>query len=295
LRNKCAGHWWKKSKEQRINKTVTVKKFGISVAETVDNLSEKWAKRSGSRPKVSVCMAVYQGERYIGPQLKSILPQLSDSDEVVIVDDGSTDSTCSQIAELQDSRLIVVHHTKNRGILRSFETALSRCSGEVIFLSDSDDLWLPKKVETVLEAFAHDADLVLVASDAILIDADGNKIGDSFYAQRGKFRAGVWSNLLVGKFHGCTMAFRSTLLQSVLPFPSGRRAHHDTWIGCVNALAGGKTKYIPEPLVAYRRHSSNDTGRTKNSTYTRLKIRLPVVLGLLRFWVKAWSRKAGAS
>ena len=268
-----------------------MEKFGASVAETADKLSEKRARRPGSRPKVSVCMAVYQGELYIGPQLKSILPQLSAYDEVVVVDDGSTDSTCSQISELRDSRIIVVHHTKNQGILRAFETALSRCSGEVIFLSDSDDLWFPKKVETVLEAFAHDDDLVLVASDAILIDADGNKIGDSFYAQRGKFRAGLWSNLLVGKFHGCTMAFRSTLLRRVLPFPPGRRAHHDTWIGCVNALLGGKTKYISEPLVAYRRHSSNDTGRTKNSTYTRLKIRFPVVLGLLQFWVRAWSRR----
>jgi glycosyltransferase involved in cell wall biosynthesis len=240
-------------------------------------------------------MTVYQGERFITAQLKSILPQLSDYDEVIIVDDASTDSTRSQISALQDSRLIVVRKTKNEGILRGFETALSRCSGEVIFLSDSDDLWLPKKVETVLEAFAHDDDLMLVASDAILIDADGNKIGDSFYAQRGKFRAGLWSNLLIGKFHGCTMAFRSALLRNVLPFPPGRRAHQDTWIGCVNALLGGKTKYIPEPLVAYRRHSSNDTGLKKNSNYTRLKMRLPIVLGLLRIWVRARFHRASSS
>lgn len=237
-------------------------------------------------------MTVYQGERFITAQLKSILPQLSDYDEVIIVDDGCADSTPSLISALQDSRLIVVRKTKNEGILRGFETALSHSSGEVIFLSDSDDIWLPKKVETVLEAFAHDDDLMLVASDAILIDADGNKIGDSFYAQRGKFRAGLWSNLLVGKFHGCTMAFRSSLLRSVLPFPPGRRAHQDTWIGCVNALLGGKTKYIPEPLVAYRRHSSNDTGLKKNSNYTRLRMRLPIVLGLLKLWIAGGSRRA---
>jgi glycosyltransferase involved in cell wall biosynthesis len=247
---------------------------------------QELGNRLNSRPKVSVCIAAYQGERYITSQLRSILPQLCDHDEVIIVDDNSSDGTCSQITALRDPRVLLVHNIKNEGVLRTFETALSRCTGDIVFLSDQDDLWLPKKVETVLHTFANDPNLMLVASDAILIDMDGNKIGESFYAQRGKFRSGIWSNLLVGKFHGCTMAFRSTLLQNALPFPPGTQAHHDTWIGCVNALTGGKTKYIREPLVAYRRHSTNMTGRTRNSTYTRLKIRFPIILGLLRCWAR---------
>jgi len=68
--------------------------------------------------------------------------------------------------------------------------------------------------------------------------------------------------------------------------PPAEEVHHDTWIGCINALIGGKTKYISEPLVAYRRHSTNVTGRTRLSTYTRLKVRSLLVLGLLVFWVK---------
>lgn len=249
-----------------------------------------------SRPRISVCVAAYQGQRYIASQLRSILEQLTADDEVIVVDDGSMDGTCVEVSALHDPRIVLSRNAKNQGLLRAFEKALSRSSGEVVFLSDQDDLWLPKKVETVLDAFAHDPSLMLVASDAILIDEDGAKIGDSFYAKRGKFRAGLWSNLLIGKFHGCTMAFRSTLLRSALPFPAGREAHHDTWIGCVNAVVGGKTKYIVEPLVAYRRHSANVTGRRKNSTYMRLKIRFPIVLGLLRFWVRGWSpRRAPAS
>ena len=236
-------------------------------------------------------MASYQGERYIARQLTSILCQLSDHDEVIVVDDGSTDGTCSQICALQDSRLLLLRNLRNEGVLRAFETALSHCSGDIIFLSDQDDLWFPEKVATVLEAFGNDRLLMLVASDAILIDEHENKIGESFYAQRGKFEGGLWSNLLVGKFHGCTMAFRSTLLKKVLPFPPGRFAHHDTWIGCVNALIGGKTRYIPKPLIAYRRHSTNATGRTRNSTYTRLKIRFPIVLGLLRCWARSLREK----
>ena len=263
-----------------------MEKFGASVAETTDKLREKWARRPGSRPKVSVCIASFQGERYISQQLRSILDQLSAEDEVILVDDGSEDGTCDKISALQDPRVRVMRNTKNQGVLRAFETALSCSSGEIVFLSDQDDLWLPKKVETVLEIFLDDPDLVLVASDAILIDENGNKIGDSFYAQRGRFRPGLWSNLLIGKFHGCTMAFRSTLLRSALPFPPAKEVHHDTWIGCLNALIGGKTKYISEPLVAYRRHSTNVTGRTRLSTYTRLKVRSLLVLGLLAFCLK---------
>ena len=246
-----------------------------------------------SRPKISVCIAAYQGERYIALQLLSILEQLSAGDEAIVVDDGSTDGTCGEISALQDARLVLIRNAENQGVLRAFETALFRSSGEIVFLSDQDDLWLPGKVEKVLDAFVHDPDLMLVVSDAILIGEDGARIGDSFYAKRGKFRAGFWSNLLVGKFHGCTMAFRSTLLQRALPFPPGRLVHHDTWIGCMNALIGGKTRYIAEPLVAYRRHSTNATGRIKLSNYTRLRMRSQMLLALLASRVRSWRNKEG--
>jgi glycosyltransferase involved in cell wall biosynthesis len=237
-------------------------------------------------------MAAYQGESYISLQLRSILLQLSPDDEVIVVDDGSTDRTCDEVSAFQDARLVLIQNTKNQGVLRAFETALSRCSGEIVFLSDQDDIWLPKKVNTVLDFFARDPDLMLVASDAILVDEKGAKIGDSFYAKRGEFRAGLWSNLLIGKFHGCTMAFRSSLLRSALPFPPGRLVHHDTWIGCLNALIGGKTTYIAEPLVAYRRHSTNATGRVRLSNYTRLRMRSQMLLGLLLFWAGHGRNKA---
>src|SRR5256885_16534565 len=113
-------------------------------------------------------MAAYQGERYIALQLHSILEQLSEQDEVIIVDDGSTDATCQEIRRFEDPRIVLLENGQNRGVLRTFESALTRSSGEIVFLSDQDDLWLPKKVETILEAFARDQELMLVASEAIL-------------------------------------------------------------------------------------------------------------------------------
>lgn len=238
-----------------------------------------------SRPKVSVCIAAYQGERYIALQLRSILSQLSADDEVIVVDDASSDGTCCEISSLQDARIFLIRNPTNRGVLRTFETALSRSTGDIVFLSDQDDLWLPQKVETVLSAFAHAPDLMLTASDATLIDENGNKIGGSYYATRGRFREGLWSNVLVCSFLGCTIAFRSTLLRSALPFPQATLVHPDVWLGCINALVGGKTKYIAEPLVAYRRHSTNVTG-VKFGSLWRFQKRLQLCVALIGYYIR---------
>jgi glycosyltransferase involved in cell wall biosynthesis len=234
-------------------------------------------------------MATYQGERFVALQLRSILEQLDPGDEVIIVDDASTDATCCEILNLQETRVTLLRNTGNKGVLRSFERALTAATGEVIFLSDQDDLWSPNKVETMVALFTQDQALMLLASDAILIDEDGGTIGHSFYAERGKFTAGLLSNLLIGKFHGCTMALRSSLLNFALPFPPGTLIHHDTWIGCINSIVGGKAKYVPEALVAYRRHSTNVTGRTRLSSYVRFQMRALMIFYLMAFCLKRWS------
>jgi len=248
----------------------------------------RWVSRLSSRPKISVCIAAYQGERYIAQQLRSILSQLSVSDEVIIVDDGSSDGTCGEVSALGDPRLVLIRNTNNQGILRTFETALSRATGEIMFLSDQDDLWLPRKVGVTLDAFRRDPDLILIASDATLIDENGDRIGDSYYVTRGRFRAGLWSNLLICRFLGCTMAFRSALLRKALPFPQVTQVHHDIWLGCVNALLKGKIKYISEPLVAYRRHSTNVTWRVKFSIYRKFQMRSQLIISLLSFCARLW-------
>src|SRR4051812_18123666 len=124
-----------------------------------------WENRLNSRPKISVCVAAYQGRRYIALQLRSILQQLTTGDEVIVVDDSSTDGTYDEARKIQDTRLLVLRNAANQGVLRTFEKALSHCSGEIIFLSDQDDIWLPKKVETVLNVFVHDPEVTLIASD----------------------------------------------------------------------------------------------------------------------------------
>jgi glycosyltransferase involved in cell wall biosynthesis len=237
------------------------------------------------RPKVSVCMAAFQGERYVAAQLQSILIQLSDNDEVIVVDDHSSDKTCDEVRSLGDGRIRLIERPMNQGVAKSFEEALSYATGSVIFLSDQDDLWAHGKVPIVLRAFESNPRVTLVVTDATLIDEDGNRLGNSYYAWRGQFSSGVWSNLVRCKFLGCTMAFRSELVAKVLPFPHQFAVLHDIWIGVVNAITSGSTLYIDEPLVRYRRHSRSFTAGRLNRMH-QLHTRLHLLYTVVNYWIR---------
>lgn len=236
-----------------------------------------------NRPKISVCMAAFRGERFIATQLRSILVQLSPDDEVIVVDDRSDDKTCEQVRSLWDPRVRLIERAANQGVAKTFEQALTCARGSVIFLSDQDDIWAPNKVETILRAFADHPQVTLVATDASLIDHDGAPVGSSYYEWRGKFHSGFLSNLVRCKFLGCTMAFRSELLPLVLPFPSDSHVLHDLWIGTVNSVTKGGTLYLDEPLVQYRRHPGSFTAK-KLSPSRRVQIRMHLLGAAAGCW-----------
>ena len=227
-------------------------------------------------PAVSVCMAAYNGDRYIKAQLQSILTQLGAKDEVIIVDDASTDRTKTLIRSFNDSRILLIEHNQNQGVLRAFEDAIRAASGEILFLSDQDDIWVPDKVLTVLRMFQLHPDEDIAVSDASLINEEDTSIASSYYAQRGGFRAGVLQNIFRCSYLGCTMAFRSRIRSKILPFPVGYDVLHDLWIGVLSSFSGGKTLYIDRPLVYYRRHEDNATGNGRLSIARKFRIRWSV-------------------
>jgi glycosyltransferase involved in cell wall biosynthesis len=237
------------------------------------------------RAKVSVCMAAYQGEKYIAAQLQSILVQLSAGDEVIVVDDHSSDRTRDQVRLLRDPRIRLIERSANQGVAKSFEEALSHATGSVIFLSDQDDLWDAEKVTTVMEALESNPGVTLVATDAALIDQDGKELGSSYYAWRGTFRSGFFSNLVRNKFLGCTMTFRAALLPKILPIPGGGDILHDIWIGAVNSATSGGTIYIDKPLVRYRRHLNSLTVR-KLTGARQLRIRAQLLKAVISLWMR---------
>ncbi|MDE5758415.1 MAG: glycosyltransferase, partial [Allobaculum sp.] len=91
---------------------------------------------------ISVCIATYNGERYIETQIRSILDQLNEDDEIIISDDSSTDRTLDIIRSLNDSRIKLFAGNKFHSRTFNFENALKQATGDFIFLSDQDDIWL---------------------------------------------------------------------------------------------------------------------------------------------------------
>lgn len=208
---------------------------------------------------VSVAMATYNGEKYIKQQLESILKNLSECDEVVISDDGSTDSTKAIVESFHDMRLRWLEGPR-KGIARNFGNAISACQGDVIFLSDQDDVWKENKVKMVLKAFEEN-DCVLIRHDAVVIDAEGAVLQPSYYAYR-KIYAGIFRNWVRNTYQGCCMAFKAELKTKILPMPE-IDSYHDWWIG-LTAEKIGKTAYVSEKLIEYRRHGSNESPYDKH-------------------------------
>jgi glycosyltransferase involved in cell wall biosynthesis len=215
------------------------------------------------RPSVSVCMATWNGAKFLPEQLDTLIPQLTFGDEVVVVDDGSSDETMEILKRAADeskAAVIRIHQNERRlGPIWTFERALSLASGDILLLCDQDDRWLPGKVERICRAFAEDVATTLVMSDAQVIDGTGSVIAPSWRALR-PFRRTLLPNVVKNTFHGCIMAFRQSSMEYCLPIPP-RAPHHDQWIGVLHTVFG-KIAYIDEPLIQYRRHGGNNqTGR----------------------------------
>lgn len=228
--------------------------------------------------KISVCMASYNGERFILEQLTSILSQLGKDDELIIVDDASHDSTSAIIAEIGDRRIKMLRNPTNKGIVASFEIALRNATGEIIFLSDQDDIWSPLKVNKVLTVFETFPDATLVITDVSLIDGGGNLLLQSRQTKQ-PFRSGLLPNLVKNGYTGCAMAFRRAVLEYALPFPSSVPMH-DMWIGTLNEMYG-KTMFYNEPLVLYRRHGSNASPEQKGTIYQMICWRIDLIVNLI--------------
>jgi len=228
---------------------------------------------------ISVCIPTYNGEKYIKEQLGSILYQLSESDEVIISDDFSTDATLKIIENFKDNRIKIFPNNHFHSPIFNLENALKQANGDFIFLSDQDDIWLPNKVEITLKALEK---FDLCVSDCELIDADGRLLYPSFF-KLNHSKKGFFNNLIRNSYLGCCMAFRRDILKYILPFPPSI-AMHDIWIGlCVELW--GNSLFIENKLIKHRRHGDNTSttsGKSKLSIVYKIKYRLNFLYQLLK-------------
>lgn len=229
---------------------------------------------------ISVCMATYNGERFIHEQLASIVGQLSNDDEIIVVDDASSDRTLAIVKGFGDPRIRIVQQERNCGVIKTFNRALETARGDIIFLSDQDDVWRADKVSKVKDKFLAIPELSLVLSDSFIIDAEGNITAESRFRTT-KFRPGAVQNFVRNQYLGCSMAFRRSILGYCLPLPTDIPMH-DMWIGIVNQLVG-RTGFIDEPLMSYRRHDKNKSPDHRASLAQMIRWRWALGKNLVRF------------
>lgn len=215
---------------------------------------------------ISVCMATYNGEKYIREQIESILSQMSLEDELVISDDGSKDSTIAVIKSINDERIKLFYNNGEHGYTPNFENALKNAKGDYIFLSDQDDIWLPNKIERVMQEFSKGFDFVY--TDCKTINKNKEIISESRINDY-KIKKGAIRTLIKLRYIGCCYAFNRRVLNAALPFPRKYKyLEHDAWIVSL-ANFYFKVSIISEPLILYRRHDSNTSngGFTSNKNY----------------------------
>jgi glycosyltransferase involved in cell wall biosynthesis len=232
---------------------------------------------------VSVVMATYNGQRYLKEQIDSVLSELQPGDEFIVVDDASTDGTAAILGSVAWPTLRIVKNQRNIGVLQTFERGLTLASGDLIFLCDQDDVWSPGKRASFVNAFLADERVLVVVSDAQLMDASGAMLAPSFMATRGGFKGGVLNTILRNRYLGCAMALRREVLSVALPIPRFVPMH-DMWLGAV-ASACGHVHYIGSPLLRYRRHGGNVSPSSRQGWLRMLRWRCQLVWALiLRFW-----------
>jgi glycosyltransferase involved in cell wall biosynthesis len=236
--------------------------------------------------KISVCMAAYNGSKFIEEQVASILCQLKEEDEIIIVNDYSMDNTLDILESFDSSKIKIINNTRNLGLVKSFEIALNHSTGDVIFFSDQDDIWLEGRVIKTLDYMQQQKSLVVV-SDAKIFNEDGSVMQDSFFEFRNS-GFGLLKNFYKNSYIGCCMAIDAKVKPYILPFPT-QILLHDEWIGLI-CEALGKTSFLAEPLVMYRRHSMNQTNMSRSSwrkviqkRFTLLKL---IFLKILPIWIK---------
>jgi glycosyltransferase involved in cell wall biosynthesis len=221
---------------------------------------------------LSVALCTYNGAAYVSAQLASIAAQSRLPDELVVADDASDDDTPALVEAFARDAPFPVRFERNphrRGSTGNFDGAIAACNGDLIALSDQDDVWRPEKLFAIERRFHESPDVGLVFSDADVVDAALQPTGARLWARVGfdrrrqRFwrRRGALTALVPGRIvTGATMAFRSRFRPLVLPTPEGIAPMiHDGWIALAIA-AVADVAFIEEPLLAYRQHAAQQIG-----------------------------------
>jgi len=217
-------------------------------------------------PLVSIVLPSYNGERYLKRQIDSIFAQSFQDFELIVADDVSTDSTIDILksyAHRENFQYSV--NPENVGFIQNFCAALKNTHGRYIAPCDQDDIWLPNKLQSLLEeADRH----LLVYSNSELVDENEKPLGRDLrqslkinFISGNNHRAFYYGNCVAAH----TMLFSSELLPYLDSLPES--VYHDHWLAFI-ASRLGTIQAVDKKLVLYRRHDSSVTTSIKKKRFT---------------------------
>ena len=209
---------------------------------------------------VSICIATYNGEKYLKKQIDSILKQSYKNIEIIVQDDSSADATINILKSYQESLTLHINST-NLGYIKNFESLLSKAAGKYIAICDQDDIWNEKKLEILMNEIGTNS---LIYSNSLLINSSGNSL-EKTLSQKLKNNfidsQSALNFLFDNSVSAHALLFKKELLCYIFPFP--KQTYFDAWIAAT-AASHSSIKYIDDSLVYYRQHDSNTLGMYKN-------------------------------
>ncbi|MDR0603608.1 MAG: glycosyltransferase [Bacteroidales bacterium] len=232
----------------------------------------------------SICVAAYNGSLEIEHQLMSILEELEADDEVIIVNDCSTDDTLAKITNMNDHRINVFNFQENKGHVAAFEKAISMATGNYIFLSDQDDIWAKGRYQ-LMKSTMDKKDVMLLSSNFDCFDNLGNSCFIPAHIQDKSETKSFFKKIMyifAGKkcgcsVYGCTMVFKKEFTKIILPIPSFVEAH-DIWISLAAYIL--KSYFHLDTITLHRRLSGSNLTQQNRKFYKKVKSRIPMALSV---------------
>lgn len=203
---------------------------------------------------ISLVMPTYNGSKYIREQLDSIYNQTIVPDEIIIVDDCSTDNTLSILSEFEGKGNLKIYvNEENKGVNANFERAISLAQGDYICISDQDDVWFPNKIETTLKKLKEieNGEPACVSSFCTDVDSELRVL----YPYKKTRKDSAWEYpLYEDASQGSSLMFNKQLKEFILPL--SKYFIYDHYIGVFSCFLGNRAT-IGAPLMYYRHHGNN--------------------------------------
>ena len=217
---------------------------------------------------ISVALCTYNGSAFLNDLLKSIRNQSRIPEELIIIDDNSSDDSISileQFAANTDIDCNIIRNKQNLGVNRSYQMAISACNGDIIIVTDQDDIWDPDRT-AIIERSLEGSRKTVLFSDASLINETGKPIATSMWHDlkfnRTKFQKDDLVLIRRNYFTGSCMAMTSDCLSSFADFPSDEMPLYDEWIANISKIDPLiSIKLLPQKLVSHRIHELQYTSR----------------------------------